>query len=190
MTEGKKEKKKSIITNKIDNYNRGRGKRGGGPKRICRTSQNIRKITVFLESLQSRVPSLTGSHNPPYLSWMPSNTVLTSGPVVGAAQILIWSYSSVSLPAFSTCDSSSPVTVERECGAAACLAGTLASPSVQGHKLPPPQELWPWSVFFWTSCSWWSESPFGWSFSVAPPVQALRGHPCLGSSLLFGTSDT
>ena len=33
---------------------------------------------------------------------MPSNTVLISGPVAGAAQILIWTYSSVFLPPMST----------------------------------------------------------------------------------------
>ena len=33
--------------------------------------------------------------------------------------------------------------VEREGGAAAWLAGTLAASSVQGHGLSPPQELWP-----------------------------------------------
>ena len=33
---------------------------------------------------------------------MPSNTVLISGPAVGAAQILIWSYSCVFLPPVST----------------------------------------------------------------------------------------
>ena len=43
----------------------------------------------------------TGSHSPPYLPRMPSNTVLTSGPAVGAAQILIWSYFCVFLPPFS-----------------------------------------------------------------------------------------
>ena len=35
-------------------------------------------------------------------------------------------------------------------------------------------------VFFQASCSWWSEGLFGQSFSVAPPIQALRGLPCLG----------
>ena len=35
-------------------------------------------------------------------------------------------------------------------------------------------------VFFWTSCSWWSEGLFGQSFSVALPIQALSGLPCLG----------
>ena len=49
-----------------------------------------------------RVLSLTGSHSPPYLPRMPSDTLLISGPAVGAAQILIWSYSYVFLPPMST----------------------------------------------------------------------------------------
>ena len=50
---------------------------------------------------------------------------------------------------FLTCGSSAPVRAEREGGAAAWLAGTLAALSVQGHKLPPRQELWPYqSLFF------------------------------------------
>ena len=36
-------------------------------------------------------------------------------------------------------------------------------------------------VIFWASCSWWSEGLLGQSFSVALPVQALRGLLCLGS---------
>ena len=36
-------------------------------------------------------------------------------------------------------------------------------------------------VFFQASCSWRSEGLFDLSFSIAPPVQALRGLPCLGS---------
>ena len=39
------------------------------------------------------------------------------------------------------------MSVEREGGAVAWLAGTLAAPSVQGHKLPPWQELWPCQSF-------------------------------------------
>ena len=35
------------------------------------------------------------------------------------------------------CGSSAPVRVEREGGAAAWLAGTLAVPNVQRHGLPP-----------------------------------------------------
>ena len=45
------------------------------------------------------------------------------------------------------CGSSAPVRVEHEGGAVAWLAGTLAAPSVQGHKLPPWQELWPCQSF-------------------------------------------
>ena len=48
-----------------------------------------------------RVLSLTGSHSPPYLPRMLSNTVLIFGLVVGAALILIWFYSCVSLPLIS-----------------------------------------------------------------------------------------
>ena len=49
-----------------------------------------------------RFLSLTGSHNPSHLPRMPSNTVLISGPSVGAAQILTWSYPCVFLPPLST----------------------------------------------------------------------------------------
>ena len=33
-------------------------------------------------------------------------------------------------------------------GAAAWLMGTLVAPSMQGHRLPPPQELWPHQSLF------------------------------------------
>ena len=36
-------------------------------------------------------------------------------------------------------------------------------------------------VFFQASSSWQSEGLFGRSFSVALPIQAFRGLPCLGS---------
>ena len=36
-------------------------------------------------------------------------------------------------------------------------------------------------VFFPASCIWWLEGLFGQSFSVALPIQAFRGLPCLGS---------
>ena len=36
-------------------------------------------------------------------------------------------------------------------------------------------------VFLWASCSWWSEDLFGQPFPVAPPIQVLRGLPCMGS---------
>ena len=82
---------------------------------------------------------------------------------------------------FLACGSSAPGRVECEGGAAAWLSGTLAAPSVQGHGLPPPQSYGPIRVFIPASCSWRSEGLFGQSLSVAPPVQALRGLPCLGS---------
>ena len=45
-----------------------------------------------------------------------------------------------------------------------------------------PQELWPnQSLFFRASHSWRSEGLFGQSFSITPPIQALRGLPCLRS---------
>ena len=49
-----------------------------------------------------RVLSCAGNHSLPYLPRMPSNTVLICGPAVGAAQILIRSYSCVFLPPMST----------------------------------------------------------------------------------------
>ena len=45
------------------------------------------------------------------------------------------------------CGSSAPVRVEHEGGTAAWLAGTLVAPSVQGHGLPQPLELWPYQSF-------------------------------------------
>ena len=57
---------------------------------------------MFSRVTAVRVLPLAGGHSPPHLPRMPSNTVLISGPVVGAAQILIWSYSSMFLPPMST----------------------------------------------------------------------------------------
>ena len=44
---------------------------------------------------------------------------------------------------FLACGSSSPVRTECEEGTAPWVLGTLVVPSVQGHRLPQPQELWP-----------------------------------------------
>ena len=99
-----RKKLKSLISfhsvNKTDNYNRGGVKEGKKRKRKNiqknhRASQN-RVTNVFLELL------LSGSHSPPHLPRMASNTVLVSGPAVGAARILIWSYSCMLLPPMST----------------------------------------------------------------------------------------
>ena len=92
MTEKKKEKKlKSLIRfhtdNKIDNYSR-----GGKKKKIQKNLQNKskHKNNKYFSSVTAvRVLSLAGSHSPPHLPRMPSNSVLISGPALGAAQILI-----------------------------------------------------------------------------------------------------
>ena len=106
MTEKKKKKKlKSLIrfhcANKIDSYNRG-GRKG---KKIQRNLQNKSKHKdnkCFSWVTAVRILSLTGSHSPPHLPRMPSNTVLTYGPAVGVVQVLVWSYSWVFLPPMST----------------------------------------------------------------------------------------
>ena len=46
---------------------------------------------MFFLSPAVGVLSLIVNHSPPHLPRMPSDTVLISGPAVGAAQILIWS---------------------------------------------------------------------------------------------------
>ena len=81
----------------------GRGR--GGRKKIQKKPQNKskhKKNECFSRLTAVRVLSLAGSHSPPRLPRMPSNTVLISGPAVGAAQILISFYSCVSLPPMST----------------------------------------------------------------------------------------
>jgi len=91
--------------NKIDNYNwRGGGGRQQGEGKIQKNLQNKSKHKnnkCFSWVTAVRVLSLAGSPSPPHLPRMPSNTVLSSGPAVGAAQILICSYS-VFLPPVST----------------------------------------------------------------------------------------
>ena len=87
---------------------------------------------------------------------------------------------------FFACGSSAPVKGECEGGAAAWLVGTLVAPSVQGHGLPPWQELWPSQSFLEPPVAG-DQKAFGQSFSVAPPIHALRGLPCLGSfSVVWG----
>jgi len=107
----KKNKKrfKSLIwylsANKIDNYNRGGRNWKKKKRKIWKNLQNKSKNKhnkCFSWVTALRVLSLAGSHSPPYLPSMPSNTMLISGPAVGAAQILIWSYSWVFLPPMST----------------------------------------------------------------------------------------
>ena len=87
-----------LSANKIDNYNR-------LGKKIQKNLQNKWKHKnnkCFSWVTAVRVLSLRGSHSPPYLPRMPSNTMLNFGPAVGTAQILIWSYSHVFLLPMST----------------------------------------------------------------------------------------
>jgi len=77
----------------------------GGGKKIQKNLQNKWKYEnnkYFSWVAAVRVLSLAESHSPLHLLRMPSNTVLISGPVLGAAQILIWSYSYLFLPPMST----------------------------------------------------------------------------------------
>ena len=86
----------------MDNYNR------GGIKRRKRIQKNLQSKSKHKNNkclswvTAVRVLSLSGSHNRPHFPRMPSNTVLISGPAVGAARLLIWSYSCVFLPPLST----------------------------------------------------------------------------------------
>ena len=81
-----------------------RGERKEKKKKIQKNLQKSKHKNnkYFYWVTAARVLSLAGSHSPPHLPRMPSNTVLISGPAVGAAQILTWSYSCVFLPPVST----------------------------------------------------------------------------------------
>ena len=100
LTERKKEKLKSLIgflsTNKINNYSGGR--EGGEIQKNLHNKSKNKNNKCFSSVTAVRVLSCAGNHSPPYLPRMPSNTVLVSGPAVGAAQILMWSCSCVFLP--------------------------------------------------------------------------------------------
>ena len=89
---------------------------------------------------------------------------------------------------FFACGSSALVSVECEGGAAAWLVGTLAAPNVQGHGLPPPQELWP-DQSFSSLLYWRSEGIFSQSFSLLCPFRHLEGSLAWGPSL-FSASGT
>ena len=105
MTEKKEtaQKLRFHSANKIDKYN-GAGEGGEKEKKNPKESTEQVKtiINVFLESLPSESFPPCWESGPPHYPRRPSNTVLISGPAVGAAQILIWSYSCVFLPPMST----------------------------------------------------------------------------------------
>ena len=84
-----------------------------------------------------------------------------------------------------------PVRVECEGGTAVWLLGTLDAPSVQGHRLPLWQELWPHqSPFFKTLVADTQEA----SLALKPlslqllPFRHLEGSLVWGPSLLFSAS--
>ena len=102
-----------------------------------------------------RFLSLTGSHSPPHLPRMPSNNVLISVPAVGAAQILIWSYS---------CVLASNVQSYQKPGGpqSTGLQRVGHDQSNPGHIdagcfIPPtlPWQLCPSGSWVWSWCSWW-----------------------------------
>ena len=77
----------------------------GGKKKVQKKLQNkskYKKSKYFSWVTAVSVLSIAGSHSPPRPPGVPSNTVLVSGPAVGATQTLIWSYSCVFLPPVST----------------------------------------------------------------------------------------
>ena len=82
---------------------------------------------------------------------------------------------------FFACGSSSPARVEREGSAAACLRGPWWHQVCGDMDCLCCRSYGPIRVIFRASCSWRSEGLFGQSFSIAPPIQALRGFRCLGS---------
>ena len=60
----------------------------------------------------------------------------------------------VLLGVFIVCDSSAPMKIEHEAGLAAWVMGTLVVPTVHGHRLPQPQELWPYQNLFLAPGIW------------------------------------
>ena len=79
-----------------------RGKKGKKIQKNLQSKSKHKNNNCFFWVLAVRVLSLTGSHSLRHLHRMSSNTVLISGPAVGAAQILIWCYLHVFLPPMST----------------------------------------------------------------------------------------
>ena len=82
---------------------------------------------------------------------------------------------------FFCCGSSIPVRAESEGGRLLGLQGPWWRQVCRDMDCLCHRSYGPIRVFFQASWSWWSEGLFGQSFSIAPPIQALRGLPCLGS---------
>ena len=117
----------------------------------------MRIINVFL-SLCCQSPFPCGSHSPPDLPRMPSDTVLSSGPAVGAAQTIIWSCSWVFLPPLSTAVRASAFSL------VGALSGLLHAPQTQS--------LLSWSCGFNLQLySWWEA--FGSSSLATLPLVSI-----------------
>ena len=87
--------------------------------------------------------------------------------------------------------SSAPVRVEHEGGTAAWLVGTLVAPSVQGHRVPPPQELWPYQSLFFKALVAGDQKASLASLSLELcSFRHLVGSLAWGPSLLFRVSVT
>ena len=67
---------------------------------------------------------------------------------VAKSQTLLSDPAHIDTRLFFACGSTALVRVERESGTAAWLEGTLPAPSVQGQRLPLPQELWSYQSLF------------------------------------------
>ena len=79
------------------------------------------------------------------------------------------------------CGSSAPVRVEHEVSQLLGLWGPWQCQACRDMDCLRRRSYGPIRVFFRASCSRQSEGLFDQSFSVTPPVQTLRGLPCLGS---------
>ena len=80
--------------------------------------------------------------------------------------------------------------VECEGGAAAWLAGTQVAPSVQGHKFPPPQELWPYQSFVYPLVAGYQKASLASLSLYLHLFRHLEGYLAWSPSLLFSMSGT
>ena len=69
-------------------------------------------------------------------------------PLSNLYKLLYFPLSSNGTRGFFACGSSAPVRVEGKGSVVAWLTGALEVPNVQGHGLPPLQELWPYQSLF------------------------------------------
>ena len=80
---------------------------------------------------------------------------------------------------------------EHEGGTAAWLEATQVAPNVQGHGLPPPQELWRHQSLFFPSLVAGAQKASLASLSPSlGPLRHLEGSLAWGPSWLFSMSGT